>query len=307
MPFCPNCGAQTLPENKFCDHCGAPFKNVQKTSVPVEDNSPPSFVPQPPLDNIPHSPPSIDIPPIPPTPPPPPPPPLSTGPIYPNSPEGPVIIPDYSQIVFPQKKIANRVIPLIIIAIIGALVIIAVVVFVKPPFLQSGDPIYKETVNDKPLLPKVTTQMPMQATMYMTPAPAPSQRIVYLSGVPYQQVYSINQQFKTGQSEVFSFDLTQPPIVVQLELTPKIASRKKLVDIGTANERYITAEYPSPDSWFEIKVFDADTGVVLTSLGFGKNYNVDTKQEHTIRTNGKYRFVMQGNEISANVQILVKS
>jgi hypothetical protein len=191
------------------------------------------------------------------------------------------------------------------IAIIGLLVIIVAVVLFRSPVMPGGAN-YTSTVNNT-VSTGVTPPLTTQTGKFFTPTTALPQKIVVVTGVPYNQVYSIDQQFKTGQKEYTSFDLTEPPMIIQLEVIPKTVSRNKLVDIGTANERYITAEYTSPNSWFEIKVTDTSTGEVLTTLGFGKGYNIGEKQEYTIRKIGNYRFEMQGNEITANVKLLVKS
>ena len=286
MLFCPTCGTEIPSDKKFCGHCGADLKYAQIPPAPVQETP----APPPPM------PPAI------------PPRPITTGPISTQSTEIPIPLTDLPTILLPPPtKSPNRSLLVIILVIVGVLVIIAAFVFFNPQFLQNGDWKYAGPVNSALVSAIVITPVPTQAAVVLTPASGPTQNTVYLSGEAYTPVYSVDQPFKTGQSEVFSYNLEQLPMVIQLEFIPKMSSRKKLVDIGTANERYITAEYPSPYSWFEIKVINVNTGGVLTSLGFGKNYNVVTKQEYTIRTNGKYRFEMQGNEISANVKLLIKS
>jgi hypothetical protein len=128
---------------------------------------------------------------------------------------------------------------------------------------------------------------------------------VYRSGVPYNQVYS--QQFDLGKAHgVFSYTLQEPPLLIECEMNPEMVTREKLVDIGTSNERYITATYADPNAWLDLKVINADTGGIITTISFSKNYVGMTKQDYTIRTPGNYRFEMAGNLVSPTVRLLVK-
>ena len=81
--------------------------------------------------------------------------------------------------------------------------------------------------------------------------------------------------------------------------------RHRLVSIGTNNEHFENTTENSPYSWFEVKVLDAGSGAVLDQQGFGKDYPDVTKDFFMVRQKGNYRIEMSGNDVTADVQMLI--
>ena len=150
------------------------------------------------------------------------------------------------------------------------------------------------------------TAYPYGTTLPAVSGAASSGTIVYRSGVAYEQVYARDYTFGTVQQDVFSYNLQEPPLLIECEMNPKIISREQLVDIGKSTERYLTSTYPDPSAWLDLKVIDADTGSVVTTISFSKNYRGELKQAYTLRANGNYRFEMAGTLVSPRVRLLVK-
>lgn len=272
MPVCESCGSDIKPGKKFCTECGAP---VVKPGV----SSPSPPVPPPPQQIIP---------PLPPLP----------SPL--PAPSSPVSSPK------PQLPLDK-----IIIAAVLVVAIAGIILFIGLPLLQAPG------TNNKPLTDSVqVTPTPPRPVPAVTTPPAstplptgtvqnPSGTIVYRSGVPYIQVYS--KQYELGMARsVFSYTLKEPPLLIECDLNPETVTREKLVDIGTSNERYITATYPDPSAWLDLKVINADTDSVIETIRFSKNYVGMLNQEYTIRAPGNYRFEIAGSLVSPTVRLLVK-
>jgi hypothetical protein len=54
-----------------------------------------------------------------------------------------------------------------------------------------------------------------------------------------------------------------------------------------------------------VKVLDAGTGAVIDKRGFHKEYSEMTKQEFMVRNLGNYQVEIAGNDVLAEVRILV--
>jgi zinc-ribbon domain len=192
---------------------------------------------------------------------------------------------------------------IIIAGVMGA-AIIAMIIFIGIPLLQSQGVTSTSLPGSFSPLPAQTD--PPRVTMSYTAA-ASSGPIVYRSGVAYEQVFSRDYDFGlTAQQDVFSYNLQQPPMVIECEMNPGMVTREKLVDIGESSERYITTTYADPNAWLDLKVINADTGRTETTISFSKNYVGMTKQEYTLRAIGNYRFEMAGSLVKPGVKLLVK-
>jgi len=190
-----------------------------------------------------------------------------------------------------------------IIGIVAVLAVIVALYFVGLPLIQGNG-------HSSATLPGQLSQTPTpvyRSTTVVTPS------ITAISGSltqdarfseMYQTIYSKQRTFDYGAQEVFTHDLTHPPLYIKFNVIPKMVTREKLVDIGTSRERMVSSTYPDPNAWFEVKVIDAYTGAVVDSQGFNKDYGVVTNQEFMVRTTGNYRIEMAGNGVDASIQIL---
>lgn len=266
MPFCESCGAEIQAGKNFCSSCGAPLAG-------------PALRPgSPPAEPVPVEP-------------------VPAGPQSAPPPAVPAPAP---------KPSRDKV----IIAVVMVAAILGIVIFIGLPLVKgqgtTGKPV--------PGAPPAPSPAPALTTPpYMTPAasyPAASSSTgatVYRSGVAYEQVFA--QDYPAGDSgvqDVFSYSLLRAPMIVECDLNPVIVSREQLVDIGKSTERYITSTYPDPNAWLDLKVINADTGSVVTTISFSKNYRGELKQTYTVRANGNYRFEILGVRVSPGVRLLVK-
>jgi hypothetical protein len=121
--------------------------------------------------------------------------------------------------------------------------------------------------------------------------------------ITYNQVYSVNHAFIGGQKEVFTQDTSTPPLFVKFNITPKMFSGEKTVDIGLPSEHLVNLSYISPNAWFKVRVYDVGNGVLVEEQGFNKEHSVMTKQEFMVRAPGNYRVEMTGNDVIAEVRI----
>lgn len=196
---------------------------------------------------------------------------------------------------------------LIIAGVMGA-AILGLIIFIGLPLLQAQDAGSTSLPGSFPSsfgAPSGTTLSP--ATAPPSGAAAASYGpLVYRSGEAYEQVFSRDYDVDTVQQDVFSYNLRQPPMVIEYEINPEMVTREKLVDIGKSTERYISTTYPDPAAWLNLKVTDTDTGRVATTITFSKNNVGELKQEYTIRAPGNYRFEITGNLVSPKIRLLVK-
>lgn len=190
------------------------------------------------------------------------------------------------------------------------LVIVAIAYFAGMPMLKA---------NQKSSDGFVQSHTPSMTPTIMPTALPTSQSTIVITETPtlpvivkderleedYEQVYTLNQKFAFGQKEYFAHELTQPPLYIRFNLTPTMISQIRLVYIGTKNEQYMNTTETSPYAWFEVKVLDAGSGAILDKQGFGKDYTYATKQNFMVRQKGNYRIEMSGNEVNAEVQMLV--
>jgi hypothetical protein len=120
----------------------------------------------------------------------------------------------------------------------------------------------------------------------------------------YDEVYSLDQFFAFGQKETFPYDLETPPLYVKYNLTPKLITREKVINIGMSSEKTINVTYANPNAWFEIRVLDAGNGAVIADQGYGKDFPDVTRSEFMVRNPGKYLIEFSGNDVTAEIRIL---
>lgn len=232
----------------------------------------------------------------------------SAVPVRPSTPEITASTPPPAGITpLPSKK---PITPLIIGGIVVVLVIIAAVWVMGIPMLKANE---KSSVSVTPTLtPLVTTTTIPTAT----PTPEITPEIPQTTATPiqerdirleedYELIYTLDQKFAFGQKVNFAHDLTRPPLYVRFNLTPTQITRHRLVSIGTNNEHYENTTENSPYSWFEISVLDADSGAIIDQQGYGKDYSDFTKQNFMVRQRGNYIIEMSGNDVEAEIQMLI--
>ena len=264
MPFCTTCGNEVIPGKKFCEYCGTPMEEPDVAPAALT-TLPPSVPAATAATAAPVSPPAAPI-----------------------------------------KSSGGSGKTMVLAGIVVVLIIIAGIYFIGLPMI-SGSSGTRPTLQQATTLPtQVLTPFPTYPSTKITDTPrtanipTPYQTYEEKYTQTYNQVYSVNHAFVGGQKEVFTQDLTAPPLYIKFNITPTIDVGEKINEIGeTVNTSYI-----SPNSWFKVKVYDADNGDVKEEQGFNKGYSIMTQQEFMVRTPGNYRVEMTGNEVIAEVRIL---
>ena len=230
------------------------------------------------------------------------------APVTPAASEVPLIPPSYyaAPPVQPKKPQTSMIIGGIVIL----LVIIAVAYFAGIPMLK-GNPkssdgfVQSQTPSFTPT--SIQTALPTLQLTTAIPETIPTAVAVRDARLEedYEQIYTLNQKFAFGQKVNFAHELTRPPLYIKFNLTPTMISRIRLVYIGTHNEHYENTTDTSPYAWFEVKVLDAGSGAIIDQQGFGNDYTDITKQNFMVRQKGNYRIEMSGNDVNADVQMLI--
>jgi hypothetical protein len=217
--------------------------------------------------------------------PPPPPPPAVTPPLV-NSPH-----------IAAKRKLPVKMNTTLIFGVVVVIAFIAGLSFIGFPLMKgTSSPGAAPGVTPPP---EITTTVP--TTIVPTTIPqTPALKRADQYEETYAEIYTSNRSYKFGEKEIFSHELTRPPLYIRFTITPGMVTREKLDDTGLN----VTAVYVNPNAWFEVKVFDSATGTVVDRQGFNKDYSQITKQEFMIRTRGNYRIEMSGNDVSVFVQIL---
>ena len=206
----------------------------------------------------------------------------------------------------PPKK------PVPALLIIGVLVVLALVAaavwFAGLPALQ------KMQESAMPATPQPTAVVPVMVTAQTTqPSETPVPWVTPTTTVRkldpryeeyYDEIYTLDQFFAFGQKETFAHDLTTPPLFIKYNLTPKMTTRQKVINIGLSTEETILVTYPNPNAWFEIKVMDAGNGAVVAAKGYGRDHPDVTKSEFMVRNPGNYIVEMSGTDVTADISIM---
>jgi hypothetical protein len=233
------------------------------------------------------------------------------GPAIQGSPVLPFPVQPVPQQPVPTEKPGIPKKTLLIIGIAAVLVILAA-------FYVAGIPMLKALFPQQPVQTPVPGTTAPRMTTYAQPSKTPSKtptlppaKVTPLEifevrdGKSYEQVYTLTKDFSNGQKEVFSHDLTRPPLYIKFSLTPDMVTRDRVINIGLSSEKTIKTTDTSPDAWFEVKVLDAESGAVIDKQGFQKQYSGMTKQEFMVLNKGDFNIEISGNDVLAEVRILV--
>ena len=185
-----------------------------------------------------------------------------------------------------------------------------------PEYDESG------TGTDIPLVstPKSTPTTPptpsyvMNQTPYLTPTPVQTVPSTYrnISFEPpspeslYTEIYNESLDMKYNVV-AFSYDLTQPPMVIKYAILPVNRTYERYVREQYLSRAWITENVDTydPNGWAEIKVIDRDTGEVVKAEGYRKQYLENLKGTINVNTIGDYQVEIRGNLVTVDVSILV--
>jgi hypothetical protein len=152
-------------------------------------------------------------------------------------------------------------------------------------------------------------------TPYVTPGPTSTitnRTIPVVSPImeDYVVIYSIkNQPFAYSKSAV-SFDLKNPPMLIDFYLSVTNVTRNKEGESGVLTNEwtsYKTENY-DPNAFFEVTLREKPTGKIILQDGFGqsKQYGTENPRHLKIYSAGDYLIEFSGNKLSASVDLSVK-
>jgi hypothetical protein len=119
---------------------------------------------------------------------------------------------------------------------------------------------------------------------------------------PYVTLYNKTSWYNYT-TDAYSFDLTQPPLLIDFWVDPVMIKRDKYATstYGDKDWTKYQQEYPSPNAWFTVTVRDRDTGKILAQDGFGKLYSADTHKQVVVRSVRECLIELSGNEVEVRV------
>ena len=144
---------------------------------------------------------------------------------------------------------------------------------------------------------------PTVAYWTITPAVSPIKE-------DYVVIYSItNQPFAYSKSAV-SFDLKNPPMLIDFSLSDTTITRnvsgksRVLTNEWTFNNTH----YSDPQAYFEVTVREKSTGNIVLQEGFGqsRHYGTENPRHLTVYRAGNYLIEFNGNKLAADVKLSVK-
>jgi len=165
--------------------------------------------------------------------------------------------------------------------------------------------------------PVSTPELPVVA---VTPNPhgdvqthVPVYQNLYNQTVSYEEtklipIYSLQDQEFLNSGMAFQYSLTNPPAYIVLDFEPKMDSITKVFGKRTGDregDTTIEITRPNPDAWFEMKIYDKDTGNIVATEGFGKTYTEDLNKTVALRKNGNYQLDFWGSFINTTITIKI--
>lgn len=216
-----------------------------------------------------------------------------------------------------MRRSRTPVVWLLVILVLAILVLVLSSGCVAPPREdsngggdQTGTP--KKTTVPTTVTPAIIeTQFLTPATPYNTPVqtagtPRPVVTVTTVERTIYQNIYYNNLDM-SYQSVAYSYDLSDPPMIIEFCISPETVTRNIWYESRYTDKDDVTVKktYISQSAWFEAVVRDKNSGDIVAREGFAKTYSVDTKKTITIRSTGQYLIEFTGNDVSAVIQIRI--
>jgi len=118
-------------------------------------------------------------------------------------------------------------------------------------------------------------------------------------------IYELTNQTFANNASAYAYDLLTPPLYINLNFYPKMVE-DKIERYKRTGDKEGTVVYsriqPSRDSWFEMRIYNLDTGNEITREGYGKVYDI-TNKSAVIRSSGRLQFDFMGDDISVDISM----
>ena len=169
----------------------------------------------------------------------------------------------------------------------------------------------------EPDLQPVENTVPPRSYVTIEPALTPevptledvSSNIPVPSTQDYFTIYSLTNQQLVENVSIVSFNLVNPPLVIDYQVTPFNVTDIKSLDykiISTEFHENRTIDRAYEQSYFRVIVRDRDTGAVVLEDGYGPMYSPDLTRELTLYQSGNFRFEFSGRYATVNLTMKVK-
>ena len=189
---------------------------------------------------------------------------------------------------------------------------------ISPPIETPLKTTTNKPVTGQPSLKITTMETPLYvtiATPYMTQEPTATvtyQTLPIISPVKedYVVIYSTrNQPFAFNKTAV-SFDLKNPPMLIDFQLTNTNITRNISGDsrVLTNEWTFDNTVYYDPNAYFEVTVREKATGKIVLQDGFGqsKQYGTENPRHLKVYSAGNYLIEFGGNKVRADINMSVK-
>jgi hypothetical protein len=118
----------------------------------------------------------------------------------------------------------------------------------------------------------------------------------------YVTLYSLNCQPLTQTMSHVYFNLANPPLVINYDVTPntvtitkRIELHNKTYDNPETREVLVTLTRPYELTWAEVIVRNKDTGQIVYTDGFGRTYSFESPRQILVLKPGNYDFEFNGD------------
>jgi len=120
-------------------------------------------------------------------------------------------------------------------------------------------------------------------------------------------IYSLTNQELIQSFPLVSFNLVNPPLIIEYEVTPFNITDIKYIEYKMKSTYYkqtINVTRPYEDTWFTIVVRDKDTGNIIAEDGYGKTLSTERSKRLDIQKSGNFQFEFAGQ--FGNVTLTMK-
>jgi hypothetical protein len=121
-------------------------------------------------------------------------------------------------------------------------------------------------------------------------------------------IYSLTNQNLTQAFPNVSFNLVNPPLIIDYTITPFNVTDIKYIEYKMKSTYYkenITVNRPFEDTWFTIIIRDKDTGNIIAEDGYGKTRSTDRSNHLEILKSGNFQFTFDGEFGKVNLTMKV--
>ncbi len=128
----------------------------------------------------------------------------------------------------------------------------------------------------------------------------------------YVVIYSINNQPFAYNKTAVSFDLKNPPMLIDFDVSAGNITGERTYTgrsgTDSGKDLLVKTDYLDPGAWFEVTVREKSSGNIILQDGFGqaKQYGSEHPRHLKVLTSGNYLIEFGGNKLTANLNLSVK-